>query len=180
MIASSLTDNPRCNRFRPLRCKRFGIEARPPNYPSASVSSGDCSAGYSPPKLDRSLMIRCDSRQSRLRAFDNERRTKGVQWNSVPFAAGNFSVVLGKHPDELRILWLPVFTRPCCRWIERTHKQQARTAVLCWNYGADSDLHVIYAAGQRLASLALRTDAAHGALFCGEVQVFVYEMVTLR
>lgn len=79
----------------------------------------------------------------------------GPQWNRfrLPLANGNFSVVFGALETDYafsRFLSLSTILQ-----VDTANAQAASANVrLRWNYRPDSDLYVIYTAGQKFASLA--------------------------
>jgi hypothetical protein len=84
----------------------------------------------------------------------------GPQWNRfrLPVAGGNFSVVFGALESDYafsRFLSLSTILQ-----VDTANLQAASANVrLRWNYRPDSDLYVIYTAGQRFASLAATNPA---------------------
>ena len=84
----------------------------------------------------------------------------GPQWNRfrLPLADGNFSVVFGALETDYsfsRFLSLSTILQ-----IDTANAQGASANIrLRWNYRPDSDLYVIYTAGQKFASLAPVTPA---------------------
>jgi len=79
----------------------------------------------------------------------------GPQWNRfrLPIADGNFSVVFGALETDYafsRFLSLSTILQ-----VDTANAQAASANIrLRWNYRPDSDLYVIYTAGQKFASLA--------------------------
>jgi hypothetical protein len=84
----------------------------------------------------------------------------GPQWNRfrLPLADGNFSVVFGALETDYafsRFLSLSTILQ-----IDTANAQATSANIrLRWNYRPDSDLYVIYTAGQKFASLAAVTPA---------------------
>ncbi len=84
----------------------------------------------------------------------------GPQWNRfrLPIADGNFSVVFGALETDYafsRFLSLSTILQ-----IDTANPQAASANIrLRWNYRPDSDLYVIYTAGQKFASLAAANPA---------------------
>lgn len=84
----------------------------------------------------------------------------GPQWNRfrLPLADGNFSVVFGALETDYafsRFLSLSTILQ-----VDTANTQAASANVrLRWNYRPDSDLYVIYTAGQKFASLAATNPA---------------------
>jgi len=82
------------------------------------------------------------------------------QWNRfrLPLADGNFSVVFGALETDYsfsRFLSLSTILQ-----VNTTNAQGASGNIrLRWNYRPDSDLYVIYTAGQKFASLAATVPA---------------------
>ncbi len=80
----------------------------------------------------------------------------GPQWNRfhLPLANGNFSVVFGALETDYafsRFLSLSTILQ-----VDTANAQAASANIrLRWNYRPDSDLYVIYTAGQKFASLAV-------------------------
>jgi len=79
----------------------------------------------------------------------------GPQWNRfrLPIANGNFSVVFGALETDYafsRFVSLSTILQ-----VDTANAQGASANIrLKWNYRPDSDLYVIYTAGQQFASLA--------------------------
>jgi hypothetical protein len=84
----------------------------------------------------------------------------GPQWNRfrLPLADGNFSVVFGALETDYsfsRFLSLSTILQ-----VDTANAQAASANIrLRWNYRPDSDLYVIYTAGQKFASLAASNPA---------------------
>jgi hypothetical protein len=84
----------------------------------------------------------------------------GPQWNRfrLPIADGNFSVVFGALETDYafsRFLSLSTILQ-----VDTANAQAASANIrLRWNYRPDSDLYVIYTAGQKFASLAAANPA---------------------
>ena len=84
----------------------------------------------------------------------------GPQWNRfrLPIADGNFSVVVGALETDYafsRFLSLSTILQ-----VDTANVQGASANIrLRWNYRPDSDLYVIYTAGQKFASLAAANPA---------------------
>jgi len=84
----------------------------------------------------------------------------GPQWNRfrLPIAEGNFSVVFGALETDYafsRFLSLSTILQ-----VDTANVQAASANIrLRWNYRPDSDLYVIYTAGQKFASLAAANPA---------------------
>jgi hypothetical protein len=84
----------------------------------------------------------------------------GPQWNRfrLPIADGNFSVVVGALETDYafsRFLSLSTILQ-----VDTANVQAASANIrLRWNYRPDSDLYVIYTAGQKFASLAAANPA---------------------
>jgi len=84
----------------------------------------------------------------------------GPQWNRfrLPLADGNFSVVFGALETDYafsRFLSLSTILQ-----VDTANAQAASANIrLRWNYRPDSDLYVIYTAGQKFASLAAANPA---------------------
>jgi hypothetical protein len=82
------------------------------------------------------------------------------QWNRfrLPVAGGNFSVVFGALETDYafsRFLSLSTVLQ-----VDTANAQGASANIrLRWNYRPDSDLYVIYTAGQQFASLAATNPA---------------------
>ena len=72
--------------------------------------------------------------------------------NALPSGAGDFSVVLGSF--QTNYLFSRFLTLSALLQINTANTQAVSANVrLRWNYRPDSDLYVIYTAGQRFASL---------------------------
>ena len=92
----------------------------------------------------------------------NERLSSslGPQWNRfrLPIAEGNFSVVLGALETDYafsRFLSLSTILQ-----VDTATAQAVSANIrLRWNYRPDSDLYMIYTAGQKFASLAATNPA---------------------
>jgi hypothetical protein len=86
--------------------------------------------------------------------------TVGPQWNRfrLPLANGNFSVVFGALETDYafsRFLSLSTILQ-----VDTANAQAASANIrLRWNYRPDSDLYVIYTAGQKFASLVATNPA---------------------
>ncbi len=84
----------------------------------------------------------------------------GPQWNRfrLPITNGNFSVVFGALETDYafsRFLTLSTILQ-----VDTANAQAASANIrLRWNYRPDSDLYVIYTAGQKFASLAATNPA---------------------
>ena len=84
----------------------------------------------------------------------------GPQWNRfrLPIAEGNFSVVFGALETDYafsRFLSLTTILQ-----VDTANAQAASANIrLRWNYRPDSDLYVVYTAGQKFASLAASNPA---------------------
>jgi uncharacterized protein DUF5916 len=84
----------------------------------------------------------------------------GPQWNRfrLPIAEGNFSVVFGALETDYafsRFLSLSTILQ-----VDTANAQAASANIrLRWNYRPDSDLYVVYTAGQKFASLAASNPA---------------------
>jgi hypothetical protein len=96
------------------------------------------------------LRVRAGYRASERLSF-----SIGPQWNRfrLPIADGNFSVVFGALETDYafsRFLSLSTILQ-----VDTANTQAASANIrLRWNYRPDSDLYVIYTAGQKFASLA--------------------------
>src|SRR6266567_3680920 len=96
------------------------------------------------------LRVRATYRANQRLAF-----SLGPQWNRfrLPLRDGNFSVVFGALETDYafsRFLSLSTILQ-----VDTAHVQGASANIrLRWNYRPDSDLYVIYTAGQKFASLA--------------------------
>jgi hypothetical protein len=101
------------------------------------------------------LRVRAGYRASERLSF-----SIGPQWNRfrLPIADGNFSVVFGALETDYsfsRFLSLSTILQ-----VDTANAQAASANIrLRWNYRPDSDLYVIYTAGQKFASLAAANPA---------------------
>ena len=101
------------------------------------------------------LRLRAGYRPNERLAF-----SLGPQWNRfrLPVAGGDFSVVFGALETDYafsRFLFLSTIVQA-----DTANTQGASANIrLRWNYRPDSDLYVIYTAGQRFASLAAQNPA---------------------
>jgi hypothetical protein len=110
--------------------------------------------GYYSGRLNE-LRLRATYRRSERLAF-----SFSEQWNRfrLPLADGNFSVVFGALETDYafsRFLFLSSIIQ-----MDTANAQAASANIrLRWNYRPDSDLYVIYTAGQKFASLAAANPA---------------------
>jgi len=94
------------------------------------------------------------------RASERLSFSMGPQWNRfrLPVAGGDFSVVFGYLETDYsfsRFLSLSTILQ-----VNTANAQGGSTNIrLRWNYRPDSDLYVIYTAGQKFASLAAANPA---------------------
>ena len=94
--------------------------------------------------------------RSTYRASEKLSFSLGPQWNRfrLPLSGGNFSVVFGALETDYafsRFLSLSTILQ-----LDTANTQAASANIrLRWNYRPDSDLYVIYTAGQKFASLAV-------------------------
>lgn len=101
------------------------------------------------------LRLRANYRRSERLAF-----SFSEQWNRfrLPVAGGNFSVLFGALETDYafsRFLFLSTIVQ-----MDTANAQAASANIrLRWNYRPDSDLYVIYTAGQKFASLAAANPA---------------------
>ena len=101
------------------------------------------------------LRVRASYRANQRLSF-----SAGPQWNRfrLPLTDGNFSVVLGELETDYafsRFVFLSTILQ-----VDTANQQAVSANIrLRWNYRPDSDLYVIYTAGQQFASLAAVTPA---------------------
>ncbi len=101
------------------------------------------------------LRVRASYRANERLSF-----SAGPQWNRfrLPLADGNFSVVFGALETDYsfsRFLSLSTILQ-----VDTANAQAASANIrLRWNYRPDSDLYIIYTAGQKFASLAATNPA---------------------